>query len=291
MIDKYTNSKMATSSSMDLEIDCIIKLGGSAVTFKEKFETPNMEAIRQAAILIAKIKKKCIIVHGAGSFGHFQAKEYGVAKGWNGQADIDLVRKGFAITRVSVLKLNQLIVEELVNHGLPAVSYSCIGSWQTDNRKVLKSDVDSISSLIEAGFIPVINGDCMLDRSLGCTILSGDTIIEELAEKLKPKRVIFLTDVAGIFDKSPEEKGAILLSRVMVSASGELQTSIATSTLTHDVTGGVAKKLQTAQAIVTKSMGRTPVIVCKLDSKDAELVCCCGNEDYIGTLICLSPTS
>ncbi|XP_071956641.1 uncharacterized protein [Antedon mediterranea] len=276
---------------MELEVDSIIKLGGSAVTFKEQFETPNLDAIKQAAVMVSKIKKKIIIVHGAGSFGHFQANKYCVAQGWSGHTNCDIVRNGFALTRMSVLKLNHIIVEELVKHGLPAVSYSCIGSWETANRKIVKSDVDSISSLLKAGFIPVVNGDCVLDQTLGCTILSGDLIIKELAENLKPNRVIFLTNVAGIFNKSPEEDGAVLLPKVILSKNGELQTNIKTSKLTHDVTGGVAKKLETAQAIVLSSMGRTPVIICKLDSKDAEQVCCYGNDEFTGTLICLSQAS
>ena len=50
--------------NFDLEV--IIKLGGSAVTHKNTFETINQDAIAAAAKLVKKIKGKCIVVHGAG---------------------------------------------------------------------------------------------------------------------------------------------------------------------------------------------------------------------------------
>ena len=50
--------------NFDLEV--IIKLGGSAVTHKNTFETINQDAITAAAKLVKKIKGKCIVVHGAG---------------------------------------------------------------------------------------------------------------------------------------------------------------------------------------------------------------------------------
>jgi len=52
------------ASNVDLEV--IIKLGGSAVTHKNTFETINQDAIEAAAKLVKKIKGKCIVVHGAG---------------------------------------------------------------------------------------------------------------------------------------------------------------------------------------------------------------------------------
>ena len=48
----------------DLEV--IIKLGGSAVTHKNTFETIKHDAITAAAKLVKQIKGKCIIIHGAG---------------------------------------------------------------------------------------------------------------------------------------------------------------------------------------------------------------------------------
>jgi len=50
----------------DSDLEVIIKLGGSAVTHKNTFETINQDAVAAAAKLVQKIKGKCIVVHGAG---------------------------------------------------------------------------------------------------------------------------------------------------------------------------------------------------------------------------------
>jgi len=67
--------------------------------------------------------------------------------------------------------------------------------------------VQPVVELLVAGFVPILHGDCVLDDVQGCAILSGDKIIEKLVEKLRPRRVVFLTDVDGIFDKPPEMEG------------------------------------------------------------------------------------
>ena len=54
---------------MALEIDFIVKLGGSAITNKSEFETANLSNIRIAAHTLIqswKSGKKFIVVHGAG---------------------------------------------------------------------------------------------------------------------------------------------------------------------------------------------------------------------------------
>ena len=51
------------------------------------------------------------------------------------------------------------------------------GRWETSNGKVIKHDTAGIHDLVCEGFVPILHGDCVLDTEIGCTILSGDTII------------------------------------------------------------------------------------------------------------------
>ena len=54
---------------MENKVDFIVKLGGSAVTHKNDFETENLENIVKGAdVLVASWRKgkRFIIVHGAG---------------------------------------------------------------------------------------------------------------------------------------------------------------------------------------------------------------------------------
>lgn len=57
----------------------------------------------------------------------------------------------------------------------------------------------------------MLHGDCVLDTALGCTVLGGDTLMETLATELRPRRVVFLTDVEGVFTHPPHLPEARLI--------------------------------------------------------------------------------
>lgn len=189
-------------------MDFIIKFGGSAVTVKNQLETIKDGCLSHACSIVKYLIEQgrtLIVVHGAGSFGHHQAKQYNVTSGYQHLLgdDQDKVKYGFCATRISVTKLNHMIVERLFQHGVHAVGIPAFGSWSTDNREVIQHNTDTIMEVLNNGLVPVLHGDCVLDQSKGCVILSGDTIIQTLSRILEIQEVVFLTDVDGIFNKSP----------------------------------------------------------------------------------------
>ncbi|KAJ6899810.1 Aspartate/glutamate/uridylate kinase [Populus alba x Populus x berolinensis] len=136
-----------TTLSVTKPIRCIVKLGGAAITCKndlEKINEENVEIVssqlREAMITGSSSRKvlgmdwskrpgksgiSCdaddfedqnldsssfVVVHGAGSFGHFQASKSGVHKGGLNKP---LVKAGFVATRISVTTLNLEIVRAL----------------------------------------------------------------------------------------------------------------------------------------------------------------------------------
>ena len=48
----------------------------------------------------------------------------------------------------------------------------------TSDSIVMRSAIQPVVELLEAGFVPILHGDCVLDDAQGCAILSGDKIIE-----------------------------------------------------------------------------------------------------------------
>uniref|UniRef100_A0A6J0STL8 Isopentenyl phosphate kinase n=1 Tax=Pogona vitticeps TaxID=103695 RepID=A0A6J0STL8_9SAUR len=262
-------------------VDCILKLGGSALTQKDQLETLKGASLRKAAAIVAQLRgageKRCIVVHGAGSFGHFQAKEHDVCSGTSKEsAASESLRRGLCLTRLSVTKLNHLVTEEFVSCGIPAVGISPFGTWKTACKGVSQPGIDAVKDVLEAGYVPVLHGDCVLDSERHCCILSGDTIVEVLAMKFSPKRVIFLTDVSGIYSCPPGTAGARLVDFITVRPDGTMDPAVLTSVRPHDTTGGVSLKLQTAVNIVSHSRGAIPVLICKLDSEAAEKACLTG---------------
>ncbi|XP_053101443.1 uncharacterized protein LOC128323006 isoform X3 [Hemicordylus capensis] len=262
-------------------VDCIVKLGGSALTQKNQLETLKAESLQRAAALVHQLYaaggRRCIVVHGAGSFGHFQAKEHGVASGTlAGFAASDSLRRGLCLTRLSVTKLNHLVTEQLVSCGVPAVGISPFGTWKTAFKNVSEDGIAAVKDVLHSGYVPVLHGDCALDLEQHCCILSGDTITEVLAKEFSPRRVVFLTDVKGIYSCPPDTPGARLVDSIIVDPSGNMEPPVRTSVVPHDTTGGVLSKLQAAVNMVSQSHGAIPVLICKLDSEAAERACLTG---------------
>ncbi|KAL3369783.1 hypothetical protein AABB24_007024 [Solanum stoloniferum] len=274
---------------------CIVKLGGAAITCKNKLETIDEENLKEVSSQIRQAfvsdstsanvlgmdwskrpgqseapsfvndfgdqpvadSESYIVVHGAGSFGHFQASKSGVHKGGLSRP---LVKAGFVATRISVTSLNLEIVRSLAREGIPSIGmspFSC--GWSTCQRNMTEADISMVIKAIDAGFIPVLHGDAVLDTLQECTILSGDVIIRHLAAELKPEFVVFLTDVLGVFDRPPVEPDAVLIREIAVREDGswsvvkpkleDTSKPVEFTVAAHDTTGGMVTKITEAAMI------------------------------------------
>ena len=217
----------------DGTVDVIVKLGGAAITVKDgEPDTPNLDALKICCEKIAdavnthswttpvptyKQYLKVIVVHGAGSFGHPQAKEYGVANGGDVGGNARL-KEGIEKTKTSVRKLCKLVCDQLSEQNVmtgpigsdrvapisPYGKFFTVGKKL--NRNLSRGGFDEVRAAVMAGKVPVLHGDVVRDSEQGCAILSGDTLVECLTEEFKPKRVVFVSDVEGIFTSNPLHK-------------------------------------------------------------------------------------
>jgi len=105
-----------------------------------------------------------------------------------------------------------------------------------------------------------------------CTILSGDVLMEDMCARLTGlgydvTSCVFLTDVAGVYDKTPTPgTKANLLPTLLVNAYGSIRNLPITSTKSHDVTGGILAKLTTAARIAASGI---PVRIVQVASRHA----------------------
>ncbi|ASJ04081.1 isopentenyl phosphate kinase [Thermococcus barossii] len=233
----------------------IVKVGGSVFSDK-KGKPENFEGatVRSIAREISKFypRKSFIVVHGGGSFGHPEAKKYGIREGlpedWK---TANFRRIGFTETHQAMLRANARFIEEFVRENLPAFSVSTSSVFITENGEVAYGDLEVVERLLELRFIPVLFGDVSVDLAKGIDILSGDQIITYLAKMLEPEKVVFLMDVDGVYDGKPGEGSLVqslardeidsLLERLRCTASGT------------DVTGGICNKLEEAKKIAEHS--------------------------------------
>ena len=264
------------------QIDLIVKLGGSAITNKSVFETVKMPELYKASQLIKScIGKglKCIVVHGAGSFGHHQAKEYEVNKGWfHGEnSEFRKVKEGFSKTRLSVLKLNQIVTQSFIECDIPAIGVPACGTWFDELDDFDASNMAAhVVSCIDNGFVPICHGDAIFDTRQGCRILSGDVIIRRLCNEFSVNRVVFLSDVQGVYTRPPDEDDTTLISEICVRQDGNVDMPVHTDVSGKDVTGGIKLKIDCACEIVRESKGKTSVFVCGVSSQGAFNACTAG---------------
>ncbi|CAE8613937.1 unnamed protein product [Polarella glacialis] len=250
-------------------VDVVVKIGGSACTKKAQFETLHMENLTSTSRQLAKLLEeggRMAIIHGAGSFGHQQAKEFGVSKGTSeaavksgsGQTLLDpRLREGFAKTRLSVTTLSKHVITALVGEGIPAVAISPCPFVGTSQKKLLGDELPAAAAegtrgLLQCGLVPVVHGDAVLDAKQGVAILSGDVWMVQLCRELKARSAVFVTDVDGVFTRPPSDPGAELVRQILVDPkTGELElTGVSMNTASHDVTGGLKAKLESAAEVL-----------------------------------------
>lgn len=271
--------------SVDPEIEVIlVKIGGSSITHKGEKESLNDEALawfsQTLESLIARSYRspaddRCesdsldesarsvafVVVHGAGSFGHFSAKAYGLKgqtenpQNSSNHSSLDTTERRFRMqgvseTRLSVQKLNRLVVSSLVDHGINSVGISpCFGiphlqAYATNEKGALTSLSTVVRETLNAGLVPVLHGDACLGFGDDAGILSGDTLMEVLGKTSWVSRVVFITDVDGVYTEDPRKnpEGAKLLQYIPVDGStGDITTDVSASGSSHDhdVTGGL----------------------------------------------------
>lgn len=261
----------------------LVKIGGSSITNKASREHLNDKALDWFTSSISKSvssaflargddeDQECtatrdtekmkelafVIVHGAGSFGHHSAKDYGL----RGQSEdppppiitdsIDnrFLMRGVSETRLSVQTLNRLVVESLLEQNVNAVGISpCFGipglEAHAHRQPAVRKMFDRVvRETLYAGLIPVLHGDaCLFGQGGG--ILSGDSIMEILGTSAWVHHSVFITDVDGVFTEDPRvNPDAKLLKELFVdTSSGRITTQVAASSSSHshDVTGGLA---------------------------------------------------
>lgn len=256
----------------------ILKLGGSVITVKDKALTPNTSVIRRLAKEIARSQASpLIIVHGGGSFGHPLAAKYRIAEGFMDRNQLE----GFSKTHNAMMALNMLVVEALVNEGLPAFSIAPSSLIITRRGRIQYIHKDLLEEALKLGFIPVLYGDAVLDYELGFTILSGDQILSKLAIELDANRIIVGVDVDGLYTADPKISPEAQLITYLTIDRLESLMGVLSGSRSIDVTGGMMGKIRELKAPVMN--GIEVLIVNAL--KPGNIYRALKGEEVVGTRI------
>ncbi len=222
-----------------------MKLGGSLLTEKAKEATARHATIRRVAAEIAKAHREdptlqLLLGHGSGSFGHQAAAKHGTRLGARSAQDW----AGFAAVWHAAIQLNRLLLDELIQAGLPAVGFAPSASAICSNGALRSMAVEPIERALHAGLLPVVHGDVAFDRKQGATILSTEQVLSHLAFPLKPTHLLLAGRDPGVYADYPATENVLERISEEDLARHPLEGSEAT-----DVTGGMAEKVREALAL------------------------------------------
>jgi len=225
----------------------IVKLGGGLITDKSLYREVRIDRVDAVSAVIRELKDSgysVIIVHGAGSFGHLEARKWKLSEGYD--QDIS-EEQANAVTRVrsDMDDLNKYVVKSLMNAGVEC-EVMPPRKWATGVGVEFQGDLESFVR-DPALPVPITFGDVVDtsdDTRFG--ILSGDHIMVRLACEIPDVSacVFLLGDADGLMDRPPDEPGAVLLP------TWESDQSFSESHNPDiDITGGIMLKARCASLI------------------------------------------
>ena len=229
----------------------IIKLGGGLITDKQQYKTALKDRIDSVSRVISEIidmGHSVIVIHGAGSYGHIEAKKWKISEGLDSEISENQFSAIDTIQR-DMDELNSMVMESLRGVGISCESFPP-RDWVNGIGIAFVGDVSRFERNSE-DIVPVSFGDVVPvigEKKFG--ILSGDHLMVRLANELPDVVlcVFLLGDSSGLLTGPPDSDSSVLIERWSKSQGlvGEHDSAI-------DVTGGILLKLQCASEIVESS--------------------------------------
>lgn len=219
-----------------------IKIGGSLITDKTQafsIKERALEIIAREVKAAANFGKQLIIGHGAGSFAHVPAKKYRTHQGIIN----DESYRGIAEVADVAAQLNRIVIKKLLAKDVNAVSVSPLSTMLAENHQLAEISTASIEELLKLELLPVLYGDQIIDRQIGCTIFSTEKVLGYLALALKNKgyqieRIIHCGQTNGVYD----EQGKTI--PMINSANFADYEKVLGASSGVDVTGGMLHKVK-----------------------------------------------
>lgn len=222
----------------------IVKLGGSVITRKRQAERLRPKLLRSLTEAVAAAPGPVVLLHGAGSFGHPGARRFGLAAAPDPAVNVHERSRGAAIVAVEVRRLHLAVLRALVDAGGLPASLPPASLAANDNGRLAGWSSEPFTEALGRGMTPVTFGDVVPDRGWGHSILSADTIAVRLAADLGARRVVFVSDVPGVY--APGSTGR---RPIVPELTAELEDRLAPTGAGPDVTGGIRGKVRAMRAI------------------------------------------
>ncbi|HSG55050.1 MAG TPA: glutamate 5-kinase, partial [Paracoccaceae bacterium] len=216
----------------------VVKVGSALLVGKDGQPRRAWLAALAGEIAEARARGQQVIAVSSGAIA-LGAARLGLAKGGRGSlADAQ------ASAAVGQIALAGLWAELLGALGITAAQLLVTLEDLDDRRRYLNASA-TISKLLEAGAVPVINeNDSVATEEI--RFGDNDRLAARTAQAARANAVALLSDVDGLYDRDPREPGATMLPRVqgVTKAIHEMASASSTSGMGS---GGMTSKLQAAE--------------------------------------------
>ncbi|MCR2099420.1 acetylglutamate kinase [Campylobacter upsaliensis] len=205
----------------------LIKYGGSAMENEEL-----KHCVMQDIALLKLVGLKPVIVHGGGKDISRLCENLGVKSEFkNGLRISD--QETTKIAEMALLQINKNLVQNLECLGVKAIGICgkdagllhCVKKDEDLGfvGEISKVKVGILNELLEKDFLPVI-APVGMDENLNTYNINADDAACELAKALKAEKLVFLSDIAGLY-RNYEDKSS-LISKISLSEAKELLGSL-----------------------------------------------------------------
>ena len=205
----------------------LIKYGGSAME-----NDALKHCVMQDIALLKLVGLKPVIVHGGGKDISKLCENLGIKSEFkNGLRISD--KETTKVAEMALLQINKNLVQNLECLGVKAIGICGKdgGLLQCEKKDEDLGFVGAISSvkvgilneLLEKDFLPVI-APVGMDESFNTYNINADDAACELAKALKAEKLVFLSDIAGLY-KDFEDKNS-LISKITINEAKTLLSSL-----------------------------------------------------------------
>ncbi|EPM8372447.1 acetylglutamate kinase [Campylobacter upsaliensis] len=205
----------------------LIKYGGSAMENEEL-----KHCVMQDIALLKLVGLKPVIVHGGGKDISRLCENLGVKSEFkNGLRISD--QETTKIAEMALLQINKNLVQNLECLGVKAIGICgkdagllhCVKKDEDLGfvGEISKVKVGILNELLEKDFLPVI-APVGMDENLNTYNINADDAACELAKALRAEKLVFLSDIAGLY-RNYEDKNS-LISKISLSEAKELLSSL-----------------------------------------------------------------
>lgn len=252
-----------------------VKAGGSFITYKDRFFSVNyraLEALSKALRIAVDNGVRMLLGNGGGSFAH---------------PVVDMLRRSdprllLVYCQKATRMLNKILVDYLVDNGIPAVSMQTSAIIH-DEGGVLRAYAEPVKRLLEIGVIPVVYGECIVSATKTYRVVSTEKVFDALGESIRASRLVLLTDVDGVYTCDPHKCRDAELIRIIDPTNYEEVVGRVSGSRGVDVTGGIRGKIEAMYEYSRKH--RVPVYVLSGFNVEDVVKALLGEEVGRGTVI------